>query len=126
MDKFGPDIRREDLTIMASKMVGAGAGGAVGVGASAKGGCPQRSGAAATAAHPHLLHVFWSACSNPVYPFLYLQDDPTEQIFVFFPDEPKVRRLGGVGGLPQRAVEASSASLLLAFLSARCRHHLEV
>ncbi|PSC72105.1 Pre-mRNA-splicing factor SYF1 [Micractinium conductrix] len=37
MDKFGPDIRREDLTIMASKM-----------------------------------------------------DDPTEQIFVFFPDEPKV------------------------------------
>lgn len=37
MDKFGPDVRREDLTIMASK-----------------------------------------------------KDDPTEQVFVFFPDEPKV------------------------------------
>lgn len=96
LDKFGGEVRREDLTILASKKVGR----------QWECCCRHRSPSSYTGPGSECAG---SAC---------VQDDPTEQIFVFFPDEPKVgvktikvlaERMRGEG--VQRAIMVSQANM---------------
>lgn len=102
MDRFGPEVRREDLTVMASKVVRVQAPWKKSPMHSLR--SRQTVGALQDLPHtrsllpnvtppkrlrqplPLLMHRL-CVCGTLA---LSTQDDPTDQIFVFFPEEPKV------------------------------------